>query len=194
MNFFRPLLCALLMLSHSAFANNLNAMNQYGEPAILELVAPTATVTSAKGKSVLTLHDVDKLVGSSAGLHKTVRTLEAFPVAEFSKAWNSCNVMKDQKKLWNADGFNAVVIFHIGTDSNPKNTHLAKAPLVTAPKDTTRTSGGDEGIAKLMLINAKLTNNALSFDVTNGGIAAGEYKRVRVLAECILVGPSGSRG
>ena len=45
--------------------------------------------------------------------------------------------------------------------------------------------GGDEGIAKLMLINAKLTNNALSFDVTNGGIAAGGYKRVRVLAECL---------
>jgi len=57
--------------------------------------------------------------------------------------------------------------------------------LVTAPKDTTRTSGSDEGIAKLMLINAKLTNNALSFDVTNGGIAAGGYKRVRVLAECL---------
>ena len=193
MKFIKPLLCFLLLLCHSAFANNLNAMNQYGEPAILELVAPTATVTLVNGKSVLTLHDVDKLVGSSAGLHKTIRTLEAFPVAEFSKAWNSCNVMKDQKKLWNADGFNAVVIFHIGTDSNPKNTHLAKAPLVTAPKDTTRTSGGDEGIAKLMLINAKLTNNALSFDVTNGGIAAGGYKRVRVLAECIVSNNPGWR-
>jgi len=166
MKFFKPLLCSLLLVCHSSFANNLNLMNQYGEPAILELVAPTATVTLVNGKSVLTLHDVDKLVGSSAGLHKTI-------------------VMKDQKKLWNADGFNAVVIFHMGTDSNPKNTHLAKAPLVTAPKDTTRTSGSDEGIAKLMLINAKLTNNALSFDVTNGGIAAGGYKRVRVLAECL---------
>ena len=189
MKFFKPLLCSLLLLSHSAFANNLNAMNQYGEPAILELVAPTATVTSANGKSVLTLNDVDKLVGSSAGLHKTIRMLEAFPVAEFSKAWNSCNVMKDQKKLWNADGFNAVVIFHSGTDSNPKNTHLAKSPLVTAPKDTTRTSGSNEGIAKLMLINAKLSNNALSFDITNGVIAAGNYKRVRVLAECITLSP-----
>jgi hypothetical protein len=185
MNFFRPLLCALVLLSQSAFANNLNAMNQYGEPAILELVAPTATVTSANGKSVITLNDVDKLVGVASGLHKTIRNLEAFPLVEFSKAWNSCNMMKDQKKLWNADGFNAVVIFHSGTDSNPKNTHLAKAPLVTAPKDTTRTSGSDEGIAKLMLVNAKLTNNTLSFDVTNGAMAAGNYKRVRVLAECI---------
>lgn len=98
MKFFKPLfLCSLLLVCHSAFANNLNAMNQYGEPAILELVAPTATITLVNGKSVLTLHDVDKLVGSSAGLHKIIRTLEAFPVAEFSKVWNSCNVMKDQK-------------------------------------------------------------------------------------------------
>ena len=185
MNFFRPLLCALLLLSHSAYANNLNAMNQYGEPAIVELVSPTATVTSANGKAVITLNDVHKLVGISSGLHKTIRTLEAFPVAEFSKAWNSCNVMKDQKKLWNADGFNAVVIFHSGTDSNPKNTHLAKSPLVTAPKDTTRTLGGDEGVAKLMLINAKLSNNSVSFDITNGTITAGNYNRVRVLTECL---------
>ena len=186
MNFFRLLLCSLVLFSHSALANNLNAMNQYGEPAVLELVAPTATVTSANGKSTLTLNDVDKLVGASSGLHKTIRILEAFPVTEFSEAWNSCNVMKDQKKLWNADGFNAVVIFHGGTDSDPKNTYLANAPLVTAPKDKTRTSGSGEGIAKLMLINAKLTNNVLSFDVTNGAIAAGNYERVRVLTECVI--------
>jgi hypothetical protein len=175
-----------LVVSSSVFADNLNRMNKYGEPAAIEIVASSATVATANGKSTITLHDVDKLAGVISALHKDSRNFDAFPVAELPKAWNSCNTMKDEMKLWHKDGLNSLVIFHSGADADPKNTFRAKAPLVTAPKDATRTLGGDEGVAKLMLVDAQLVNNNLSFDIKGGKLATGDYKRVRVITECVL--------
>lgn len=177
---------ALLCFYNLAHANELNTMNKYGEPAAIELSAPSAVVTKENGKFTISLNDVDKLAGIVSGLHKTSRNIDAFPITELPKAWNSCNAMKEEKKLWNKDGFNSIIIFHSGVDANAKNTHLAKAPLVTAPKDTSRTLGNDEGVAKLMLINAKLTGNTLSFDIKGGAISPGAYQRVRVITECVV--------
>lgn len=180
------LLGTLLWVYNFAHANDLAALTKYGEPAAIELVAPSAVVTNTNGKLTIALNDVDRLAGLVGRLHKTNRTLDAFPVAEFAKAWNSCNAMKEDKKLWNNDGFNSIIIFHSGADSNAQNTHLAKAPLITAPKDTSRTLGKDEGVAKVMLLNAKLDANTLSFDIKGGTIAQGTYQRVRVVTECIV--------
>jgi hypothetical protein len=175
-----------MLFASTAFGQNLNRMTGYGDPAVIEVVASSAKVTNVSGKLTITLNDVDKLAAIATNLHQKNRLFDAFPVSELPKAWNSCNAMKEEKKLWNEDGLNSIVIFHSGADSDSKNTHLAKAPLVTAPKDKTRTSGADEGIARLMLINAKLANNDLSFDIPKGVIAAGSYTRVRVLTECII--------
>ncbi|MEH6548343.1 MAG: hypothetical protein V7711_18670 [Pseudomonadales bacterium] len=176
-----------LLISSSAFAVDLNTMNKDWEPAAIEIVAPSATVVIANGKSTITLHDIDKLAGIISALHKNSRSFDAFPVAELTEAWNSCNAMKEDMMLWHEDGLNSLVIFHSGVDADPKNTHGAKAPLVTAPKDTTRTLGGDEGIAKLMLVDATLVNNDLSFDIKGGVLATGDYTRVRVITECFAM-------
>lgn len=176
----------LFWLSNFANSQELSPMNKYGEPAAIELVAPSAVVVNVNGKQTITLNDVDKLAGIVGALHKSNRTMDAFPTAELSAAWNSCNAMKEEKRLWNKDGFNSIVIFHSGTDSDAKNTHLAKAPLVTAPKDTSRTSGKEEGIARLMLVNAKMNANTLSFDIKGGAIVSGAYQRVRIITECVF--------
>lgn len=180
------LISLLLCLFNLANASELSPMNKYGEPAAIELVAPSGEVKNVNGKSTITLNDVDKLAGIVGALHKNNRTMDAFPVSELPAAWNSCNAMKEEKKLWNKDGYNSIVIFQSGADSDAKNTHLAKAPLVTAPKDTSRTSGKEEGIARLMLINAKMNANALSFDIKGGVITSGTYQRVRIITECVF--------
>ena len=178
-------LAALLCFYNFTNANELNDLNKYGDPAAIELVASSAVVANENGRLTITLNDVDKLAGIVSGLHKTNRNMDAFPVTELPKAWNSCNAMKEEKKLWNKDGFNSIVIFHSGADSNPVNSHRAKAPLVTAPKDNSRTSGKEEGVARLMLINAKLSGNSISFDIKGGNIAPGKYQRVRITTECV---------
>ena len=180
------LISLFLCLFNFANASELSPMSKYGEPAAIELVAPSAVVVNVNGKQTITLNDLDKLAGIVGGLHKNNRTMDAFPVSELPAAWNSCNAMKEEKKLWNKDGYNSIVIFQSGADSDAKNTHLVKAPLVTAPKDTSRTSGKEEGLARLMLVNAKMNANTLSFDIKGGAIVPGTYQRVRIITECVF--------
>lgn len=175
---------ALLLTSTSAWSAELS---DYGEPAVIELVAPAAVVENSGGKVILTLKDVDSLATVAAAMHKRdKRIFDAFPVSELPAAWNSCNAMKAENKLFHSDGVNSLVAFDDGPGGQPRTPHLAKAPLVTAPKDTTRISGADEGIARLMLINAAMVNGDLQFDIQGGAIEPGNYEHVRVLAECII--------
>ena len=118
------------------------------------------------------LDGLEALIAKSVELAKTKEQLQ--------------KAMKEEKKLWNKDGYNSIVIFQSGADSDAKNTHLVKAPLVTAPKDTSRTSGKEEGLARLMLVNAKMNANTLSFDIKGGAIVPGTYQRVRIITECVF--------
>lgn len=67
-------------------------------------------------------------------------------------------------------------------------THLAKPPLVTAERDPSRILGGEEGISRVMLANARMPSNDLSFGVANGPLEPGSYAGVQIITECLYVG------
>lgn len=116
----------------SAFAGLLGAaavvtaaeMTDFGEPAMIVVAAPAAVVTEEQDKTVITLENVDRRAGISTSLHKRgARVFDAFPVTELAKAWNSCNAMKEEYKLFHKDGVNSLVMFKAGPLQ-------AKCPLI----------------------------------------------------------------
>ena len=162
-------------------------LTDLGEPAVIELAAAGASVNAAAGKTTLTLHKVDELASIAAAIHKRdARVFDAFPVRELPEAWNNCNAMKEEYHLFHKDGVNSMVIFDSGPASKNRPSYLAKAPLITAPKDRTRVPGDDEGIARVMLVNAVMASGDLTFDVINGAIEPGNYSNVRIMTECVI--------
>ncbi|WP_395660781.1 hypothetical protein [Aestuariivirga sp.] len=159
----------------------------YGEPAIIEVVASQAVVVEAGGHKTIMLIDVDRLATVVAALHKQDnRVFEAFPTAKLPAAWNSCNEMKEQNKLFHQDGANSLVAFDNGPEAANATPYLAAPPLVTAPRDRKRITSDSEGMARLMLVNAAFVSGDLHFTIKGGSIKLGKYDRVRVLTECIL--------
>lgn len=97
--------------------------------------------------------------------------------------------MKQKNNIFRNDNINAIMIFDTGPENRPLSPHLSNAPLIALPHGNHRTIADDEGIAKLMLLNARLADGAMSFDVTNGALAAGSYSQVSVSMECIHGAP-----
>ena len=177
--------CSLAM-ADDAFENVTKEADKWGAyPAAIILTAPTATVSLAGDQTTLTLNHVSKLAGITFNLHKRDRTFDAFPTKELPAAWNVCNVMKQKSKIFHSDDIDAMMMFDTGPLDRPVSPFLSNAPLIAAPHGNHRTIAADEGIAKLMLLNARLSDGAMSFDVTKGAIAAGSYSQVMVVMECI---------
>jgi len=189
----KKFLCLLLvtfytlsMADDATFEKVTKEADKWGAyPAAIILTAPTANVRSAGNQTTLTLNGVSKLAGITFNLHKKDRTFDAFPTKELPAAWNACNAMKEKSKIFHSDEIDAMMMFDTGPQNRPVSPFLSNAPLITAPHGNHRTIAADEGIAKLMLLNAKLSDGAMSFDVTKGDIAAGSYSQVMVVMECI---------
>ena len=178
--------CSLAIADDATFEKVTKEADKWGAyPAAIILTAPTATVSSKGDQSTLTLNRVSKLAGITFNLHKKDRTFDAFPTKELPAAWNACNAMKEKSKIFHSDEIDAMMMFDTGPQDRPVSPFLSNAPLITAPHGNHRTIAADEGIAKLMLLNAKLSDGAMSFDVANGAIAAGSYSQVMVVMECI---------
>lgn len=178
--------CSLAIADDATFEKVTKEADKWGAyPAAIILTAPMATVSSKGDQSTLTLNRVSKLAGITFNLHKKDRTFDAFPTKELPAAWNACNAMKEKSKIFHSDEIDAMMMFDTGPQDRPLSPFLSNAPLITAPHGNHRTIATDEGIAKLMLLNAKLSDGAMSFDVANGAIAAGSYSQVMVVMECI---------
>jgi hypothetical protein len=178
--------CTLAMADDVTFEKVSKEADKWGAyPAAIILTAPTATVSSVGNQTILSLNGVSKLAGITFNLHKKDRTFDAFPTKELPAAWNACNAMKQKSKIFHSDDIDAMMMFESGPQARPVSPFLSNAPLITAPHGNHRTIAADEGIAKLMLLNAKLSDGVMSFDVTNGAIAAGSYSQVMVVIECI---------
>jgi len=179
-------LCNVALADDVTFEKVTKEADKWGAyPAAIILTAPTATVSSVGNQTILSLNGVSKLAGITFNLHKKDRTFDAFPTKELPAAWNACNAMKEKSKIFHSDDIDAMMMFDAGPQDRPVSPFLSNAPLITAPHGNHRTIAADEGIAKLMLLNAKLSDGAMSFDVTKGDIAAGSYSQVMVVMECI---------
>lgn len=161
-------------------------LSDYGEPAIISLGGRSAMVIDVKDGQVLIVDEPSTMAMVAARQHvQDERMFEAFPVAEFSEAWNSCNEMKDRLDLHHADGVNSMVSFNAGPEEQAHNRHWHTAPLLTATEAPQRTSGGSEGIFRTMLDNARLKDGKLTFDIRNHRVTPGKYDNVDVMMECI---------
>lgn len=182
-------ICSLAFADDATFEKITKEADKWGAyPASILLIAPTATVSSEGNQTTLTLNGVSKLAGITFNLHKKDRTFDAFPTKEFATAWNVCNAMKEKNNIFRNDNINAIFIFDKGPENRPISHHLSNAPLIALPHGNHRTIADHEGIAKLMLLNARLVNGVMSFDVTKGALAAGSYDQVSVAMECIFGG------
>lgn len=167
-------------------------LNDLGEPAIIELIAPNATVRHADdGKTFLTLHNIDKLTTIAAGLHKpNQRFFDAFPLSELAPAWNSCNAMKEIYHVWHPDGVNSLFIFQ----SSPFVHSTDHSPQASIAFRTPHPRHDQPGTAKLMLTHANYqsiqwlhsTTAQLTFEVQGNSLKTGPYQQVRVMTECVL--------
>ena len=148
----------------TALAVNLEA---FGRPALLTFSAEYATIGSpASGSKTITFHNVSKLTSIASDLHKhNQRTFTAFPTSELADAWNTCNAMKLENKLFHDDGFNTIMAFSVGSDANTESGHLTTAPLITQTKPVEPTAGQAEGALKMMLIDAVYSENNLTFSL-----------------------------
>lgn len=181
--------CSLALADDKTFLKITKEAEKFGAyPASILLIAPTATVSTEGNQTTLTLNGVSKLAGITFNLHKKDRTFDAFPTKEFATAWNVCNAMKHKSNIFRSDNINAILIFDKGPENRPISHHLSNAPLIALPHGNHRTIAEHEGIAKLMLLNAKLTDGVMSFDVAKGALAAGSYNQVSVAMECIFGG------
>ena len=178
--------CTLAMADDVTFEKVTKEADKWGAyPAAITLTAPSATVSTVGEKTILTLNGVSKLAGITFNLHKKDRTFDAFPTKEFANAWNVCNAMKEKSNIFRNDNINAILIFDKGPENRPISHHLSNAPLIALPHGNHRTIAEHEGIAKLMLLNARLADGVMSFDVAKGSLAAGSYDQVSVAMECI---------
>jgi len=181
-------ICSFAFADDASFEKITKEADKWGAyPASILLIAPTATVSTEGNQTTLTLNGVSKLAGITYNLHKN-RTFDAFPTKEFAAAWNVCNVMKEKNNIFRNDNINAILIFDKGPDNRPISPYLSNAPLISLPHGNHRTIADHEGIAKLMLLNARLVDGKMSFDVTKGALAAGSYDQVSVAMECIAGG------
>lgn len=155
------------------------------DPAAIMVTAGHAKVFTRDGKTFLVMEKTASVVTAVAALHAK-RRFESFPLRELPVSWNSCNVMKDQNRWWNEDGYNAVFQFDSGAAKHPDNAHFAGSRLLTAPITEEKTMLGDGGSAKLKLLNASLEEDRLQFEVAGGKLTPGAYQGVGLLAECIL--------
>jgi hypothetical protein len=184
-------LCSLALADDATFEKVTKEADKWGAfPAAILLTAPSATVTSENNQTTLTLNGVSKLASIFFNLQKKTRTFDAFPTNELPAAWNACNVMKQKSNIFHSDDVDAMMIFDKGPQNRPLVSFLSNAPLIAAPHGNHRTVADDEGIAKLMLLNARLSNGAMSFNVAKGSLTAGNYEQVAVVLECIH-GPVG---
>jgi hypothetical protein len=179
-------ICSLAFADDATFEKVTKEADKWGAyPASILLIAPTATVSTEGNQTRLTLNGVSKLAGITFNLHKKDRTFDAFPTKEFAAAWNVCNAMKHKSNIFRNDNVNAILIFDKGPENRPIAHHLSNAPLISLPHGNHRTIAEHEGIAKLMLLNARLNDGVMSFDVAKGSLAAGSYDQVSVAMECI---------
>mgnify|MGYP003339655733 FL=1 len=157
-----------------------------GEPAAIMITAERAQVIVKNGKTTLVLTKPGSVVTVVAALNGK-RTFATFPLKELPVSWNSCNLMKDQQKWWNEDGYNAMFQFDKGVAKHPDNAHFAYSRLLTAPKKLETTMEGAGGSAKLKLLNVDYRSSLLTFEVVAGKISPGSYSGVGVLAECYAI-------
>ena len=112
----RSLLLAGLTLMFSIGHSTAADLESVGRPALLSFSSDYATVeTSATGVTTITFHDVSKLTTITSDLHRHhQRAFAAFPTSELAAAWNTCNAMKFENKLFHNDGVNAIMTFSGG--------------------------------------------------------------------------------
>lgn len=157
-------------------------------PAAIILTAPTASIQLSGDQTTLALNEVSQLAGIIYNLQKKDRTFDAFPTKELPEAWNVCNAMKQKNHIFHSDDIDAMMLFDVGPKNRPVTPYLSNAPLISTAHGNHRTISENEGFAKLMLLNARLSNGIMTFDVTNGAIASGSYSHVTVVMECIQGG------
>jgi hypothetical protein len=171
------LICAI-GLATPAMADEVN-LEEYGNPATISINSGSAVI---EGQTI-TLIDVSPLAALSAGMHvHNGRVFQAFPVRELAAAWNSCNAMKFENELFHEDGVNAIIVFSSGASEHG---HLTTAPLVTATEEFSHTTGGDEGVLRVMLTELEnLDDGNIQFRIEGDEIYDGEYQDVSILTEC----------
>ena len=179
----------LLLGTSSALAADLQT---YGKPAVLTFSAEYATIDAPQtGTATITFHNVSKLTSLTADLHKHhQRTFTAFPTSELTTAWNTCNAMKFENKLFHDDGVNAVMVFSAGPDTLESG-HLSTAALVTQTQPIETTTGQAEGALKMMMVDAAYANNTLRFNLLPSEkfeAQAATFVDVMVSTECFAPG------
>lgn len=154
-------------------------LEEYGDPATISITSDSALI---EGETI-TLIGVSPLASLSSGIHvHNRRVFQAFPVTELAASWNSCNEMKFENGLFHEDGVNAIIVFSSGFSEHG---HLTTAPLVTSTQEFSDTTGGDEGVLRVMLTEMEnLAGGNIQFRIDAEGISDGEYQEISILTEC----------
>lgn len=153
------------------------------DPAIISFHAASAKVSTGETGQHITLSNPSRLATVSARIHlQNGRSFGVFPISELPAAWNSCNAMKLENGWFHSDGINSVLTFDAGPSDHG---FLSTAPLLTQTKTVEKTTGGDEGTLYLMLTEASLNDESLTFKV-DGEVADGDYTNLEITTECAI--------